>query len=153
MTTVRVQSDIGAPVDAVFARFTDIQQSTAHVGGIKDVQLLTPGKFSLGTRWRETRDVFGRLDDAEMEITSFEKNRQYTITHHKARVRVDTTFTFDPIPAGTRVTIEFSLNSQGLPPGLLTPIQWAIAGKVKGVLADDLADLKASVETLAWAEP
>ncbi len=151
MATVRVSKEIGAPVDVVFRRFTDIEGGPAHVSGIKDIQVLTPGGFSLGTRWRETRDVLGRRGDAEMEVTSFEKNRMYTITHHKASVRIDTTFTFDPIPTGTRVTIAFGLNNQGLPPGLLAPLEWAIAGRVRDVLSNDLADLKASVERVATA--
>ena len=81
-----------------------------------------------------------------MEVTAFEKNRTYTITHHKGGVRIDAVFGFDPIATGTRVSIEFGLNSQGLPPGLLSPLEWAIAGKVRDVLANDLSDLKASVE-------
>jgi hypothetical protein len=32
-----------------------------------------------------------------------------------------------------------------MPPGLLAPIEWAIAGKVRDVLSQDLADLKESV--------
>lgn len=149
MATVRVSNDIGSPLADVFARFTDIENGPAHVSGIKDIQLLTPGGFSLGTRWRETREVLGRRDEAEMEVTAFERNRSYTITHHKAGVRVDTTFTFEPLPAGTRVSIEFGINSQGLPPGLLSPLEWAISGKVRDVLTNDLADLKTSVEKLA----
>ena len=47
--------------------------------------MLTTGPFQLGTRWRETREVLGRLDDAEMEVTAFELNRQYTLTHYKVR--------------------------------------------------------------------
>lgn len=149
MATVKVSSDIGAPVEAVFARFTDIQHGAEHVGGIKNIKVLTPGEFALGTRWNETREVFGRQDDAEMEVTAFEKNRAYTITHHKAGVRIDTAFTFTPNSAGTRVGIEFGLNSQGLPPGLLAPLSWAITNKVRDVLTNDLADLKSSVETVA----
>ena len=61
-------------------------------------------------------------------------------------MRIDTTFTFEPIPGGTNVSIEFALNSQGLPPGLLSPLEWAMAGKVRDVLGRDLADLKAAVE-------
>jgi uncharacterized protein YndB with AHSA1/START domain len=146
VATVKVSRDIAAPVAEVFTRFTDIQHGPAHVSAIKDVQLLTPGGFSLGTRWLETREVFGRQDSAEMEVTAFEKNRTYTITHHKGGVRIDAVFGFDPIATGTRVSIEFGLNSQGLPPGLLSPLEWAIAGKVRDVLANDLSDLKASVE-------
>jgi hypothetical protein len=83
-----------------------------------------------------------------MEVTAFETNRSYTITHHKAGVRIDTTFTFEPIPSGTNVSIEFALNSQGLPPGLLSPLEWAMAGKVRDVLGHDLADLKVAVEKI-----
>lgn len=149
MATVKVSSNIGAPVDVVFARFTDIAHAKERVSGIKDVQMLTATGFGLGTRWIESRQVLGRDDDAEMEVTAFEKNHGYTITHHKAGVRIDTVFTFQPNPTGTTVGVEFGLNSQGLPPGLLAPLEWAISDKVRDVLAGDLADLKASVETLA----
>ena len=148
---VKVSGDIGAPVDVVFDRFTDIHNGPQHVANIRDVKVLTPGDFGLHTRWHETREVLGRVDDAEMEVTSFEKEKEYTITHHKAGVRIDTTFRFEPIPAGTRVTVEFGLNSQGLPPGLLAPIEWEIAGKVRVVLSTDLADLKSSLEQLTTA--
>lgn len=146
MTTVTVTSQIEAPVDKTFAMFTDIEHATEHVSGIKEIEMLTPGSFSLGTRWRETREVLGRLDSAEMEVTAFEMNRTYTITHHKAGARVDTVFTFEPSATGTKVAIEFGLDNQGLPPGLLTPVSWAIAGKVREVLGHDLEDMKRSVE-------
>jgi hypothetical protein len=81
-----------------------------------------------------------------MEVTSFEQNRTYTITHHKAGVRIDTMFWFEPAGDGTKVSIEFELDPAGLPPGLLAPINWAIAGRVRDVLGHDLADLKASLE-------
>ena len=149
MATVKVSSDIGAPVDTVFARFTDIQHAADRVGGIKDIKMLTPEGFGLGTRWIESRQVLGRADDAEMEVTAFEKNRGYTVTHHKGGVRIDAAFAFEAHPVGTTVSIEFGFNSQGLPPGLLAPIEWAISDKVRDVLARDLADLKSSVETLA----
>lgn len=146
MTTVTVTSEVEAPVDKTFAMFTDIEHASEHVSGIKEVQVMTTGAFGLGTRWLETREVMGRLDAAEMEVTAFEKNKTYTITHHKAGAKVDTVFTFQPSGAGTKVTIEFALENQGLPPGLLTPVSWAIAGKVRDVLGHDLADLKRSVE-------
>ena len=146
MATIKVSRDIAAPVDKVFALFTDIEHGSGHVSGIKGVEMLTFGEFRLGTKWGETREVFGRLDDAVMEITAFERNRSYTITHHKAGVRVDTAFIFEPVPAGTQVSIEFALNPQGLPLALLSPLEWAIAGKVRDVLSHDLLDLKSSIE-------
>ena len=100
--------------------------------------------------YRQTARLKSNLR-AEMEVTAFEQNRTYTITHHKGGVRIDTVFTFEPVPKGTKVSIEFGLNPQGLPPGLLSPLEWAIAGRVRDVLGQDLLDLKQSVEKLAAA--
>ena len=49
---------------------------------------------------------------------------------------------------GTKVSIEFGFNSQGLPPGLLSPIERAITGKVRDVLSHDLSDLKTTIEKI-----
>lgn len=146
MTPITVTDTLAAPVEAVFAAFTDLEQHAGRVSGIKNLEVLTTGGFRLGTRWRETREVLGRLDDAEMEVTQFEQNRSYTITHHKAGARIDTVFAFTPAGDGTKVSITFALENQGLPPGLLTPVSWAIGGKVKEVLSRDLGDLKKAVE-------
>jgi hypothetical protein len=135
----------------VFALFTDIEHGSEHVSGIKKIDMMTIGPLHLGSKWNETREVMGRLDNAEMEITAFDQDKAYTITHYKGGVRIDTTFTFEPSPAGTRVSVEFGLNPQGLPPALLAPLEWAMAGKIKGVLSNDLADLKGSIEKVARA--
>ncbi len=148
MATVTVSSQLATPVERVFQYFTDVEHGPQHVSGIKKVEMLTPGHFKLGTRWQETRDLLGVSDTAEMEVTSFEQNRTYTITHHKGGVRIDTAFWFEPSSKdGTTVRIEFELDAGGLPPGMLTPFSWAIAGKVRDVLGQDLADLKRSLES------
>lgn len=108
--------------------------------------MLTAGPFGLGTRWLETRDIVGPLDTAEMEVTSYERNRMYTITHHKAGVKIDTVFWFEPSGDGTKVSVEFELDTGGLPPGLLSPLNRVIAGKVREIIGNDLADMKAVLE-------
>jgi carbon monoxide dehydrogenase subunit G len=153
MATVRVSTEVEAPVERVFELFTDIEHAAERVAGIKKIEVMSTGPFNLGYRWTETREVMGRLDDAAMEISSFERNRTYTVTHHKGGVfgggvRIDTVFTFEPVPAGTKVSIEFELHPEGLPPAALLPLEWAIGGKVRHVLSDDLHDLKASIEKI-----
>ena len=149
MTTVTVSTQIAAPVERVFKLFTDVEHGPSHVSGIKEIEMLTPAGFELGARWRETREVLGVMDSAEMEVTAFERNRTYTITHHKAGIRIDTNFWFEPQGDGTKVTIEFSLDPSGLPPGLLSPLGWAITGRVQQALSHDLVDLKNSAERSA----
>jgi hypothetical protein len=153
MATVKVSTEVKAPVEQVFKLFTDIEHAPERVAGIKGTEVMSTGSFNLGYQWTETREVMGRLDDAVMEVTAFERNRTYTVTHHKGSVfgsgvRIDTVFTFEPVPMGTRVSIEFELHPEGLPPGLLLPLEWAIGGKVRHVLSEDLEDLKASIEKI-----
>jgi polyketide cyclase/dehydrase/lipid transport protein len=145
MARITVSNQIAAPVVVVFARFTDLEGSSKRVNGIKAIEMLSTGPFGLGTRWRETREVLSHLDTAEMEVTAYEKNRTYTITHRKLAAKIDTVFTFEPFESGTRVNVELSLTGPGLPPGLLTPIEWAITGAVRQVLTQDVADLKESL--------
>jgi hypothetical protein len=147
MATITVSNQIAAPVRQVFEYFTDVGSDTPHVSGIKHIEMLTTGPFGLGTRWRETRDVLGVTDSAEMEVTSFERDKTYTITHHKGGLRIDTVFWFEPAgDNATKVTVEFELDSGGLPPGMLAPLNWVIAGKVRDVIGHDLADVKSALE-------
>lgn len=146
MTTITVDTQVAAPVARVFGVFTDLDHAAERVSNIQEIQVLTTGAFGLGTRWMETRTVLGQRDSAEMQVTAFERNRTYTITHRKAGTRIDTMFTFEPLDGSTRVRIEFALEGHGLPPGLSAPLGWAIAGTVRDVITRDLADLKASLE-------
>jgi polyketide cyclase/dehydrase/lipid transport protein len=145
MATITVSNHIESPVAAVFEHFTDVEASPTRVSGIKEIQMLTPGPFRLGTRWLETRDLLGRPDTVGREVTAYERNRTYTITHHKLAARIETVFTFQELNGGTQVNLQLSLHGPGMPPGLLAPIEWAISGRVREMLSRDLADLKESV--------
>ncbi len=81
-----------------------------------------------------------------MEVTAFDRYRGYTITHHKAGLRIDTAFAFEASTSGTLVAIEYALDGAHVPAPLLAPVNWIIAGKVRHVLLKDLADLKAGFE-------
>ncbi len=97
MTTVSVVTEIAAPVERVFQVFTDLEHSAVRVSNIRGIELLTVGGFRLGARWLETREVLGREDTAEMEVTAYEQNRTYTITHHKAGARIDSVFAYQKL--------------------------------------------------------
>ena len=146
MTTVIVATEIDAPVERVFEVFTDLEHNAERISNIRKLELLTVGGFRLGSRWLETREVLGQLDSAEMEVTAFEQNRTYTISHHKAGARIDAVFTFEPVQNRTQVRIEYILRSHGLPPGALAPVRWAIANKVRDVIGQDLAEFKSFIE-------
>lgn len=87
------------------------------------------GPVGRGTRWRETPEIMGVTDSADMEVTSFERNRTYTIRHRKAGVQIAATFWFEPVDRSTKVSIEFELDPGGLPTWALAPLGWVIEGK------------------------
>jgi hypothetical protein len=146
MASVSVKTEIAAPVERVFAVFTDIEGSPGRVSHIERIEPLTVDGARLGARWLETRRVEGGLGIAEMAITAFERNRGYTITHYKAGARIDARFAFRPAEGGTRVDVEFVLGGDGRPPGAMTPVWWAISETVRDVLERDLEDLKVCIE-------
>lgn len=146
LTRVLVSVWINAPLARVFDLFTDVEHASEHVSAIAAVEMLSVGPFGLGARWRESRRILRRLDTAEMEVTSFERYRTYTISHHKGGIGIETVFAFEAAGDCTHVTIEFGLDGGGLPPGFLTPLSWAIAGKVRRLLEHDLTDLKRHLE-------
>lgn len=147
MASVTLDEYVAAPVERVFDVFTDIEGSAGRVSSIERIEMLTLGGARLGARWLETRRVAGGSGTAEMELTAFEQYRNYTITHHKAGARIEARFSFRPVAGGgTQVEVEFEIAGDGRPPGALVPVWWAIGDAVRGVLAQDLADLK------AWSE-
>ncbi|HZT76084.1 MAG TPA: SRPBCC family protein [Vicinamibacterales bacterium] len=146
-TTIAVSTYITAPLTRVFDRFTDLDHAAEYVSGILSIERLNSGAFGVGTRWRETRRLLGRVDSAEMEVTAFARCTAYTISHVKAAIRIETRFAFEASDRGTLVAVEFSLDGTQMPMALLAPINWAIAGRVRHVLHADLADLKASLES------
>lgn len=151
MTTVTVTNRIAAPVERVFEVFTDIDHSAENVSGIRKIEMLTSGGFRLGTRWRETRDVMGRAKSEDMEVTAFERNRTYTITNDVHGTRVNAVFFFEPSDDGTRVSVEFTLEPQSFPSRLLSPLGWALTGKIRDAITHDIADLKRTAETTPTA--
>ena len=58
MAKVNISTEVKAPVEQVFALFTDIEHAADRVSGIKEINVLSPGSFDLGYRWTETRGKF-----------------------------------------------------------------------------------------------
>ena len=146
MVTVTVANKIAAPVDRVFSLFTDLDHCAGLVTGIKKIEMLTSGPFGLRTRWLETREVMGREVTEELEVTAFEMNHAYTVTNDAHGARVDTNFMFEPAGGGTEVRIVFSLAPQTFLTMLVSPLAWAVAGKVRKALADEVLDYKRVAE-------
>ena len=57
MTTVTVTNKLEAPVEQVFAAFTDIEHNAGRVSGIKNVEVLSTGEATLCISVRRMRAI------------------------------------------------------------------------------------------------
>ncbi|TKJ22377.1 SRPBCC family protein [Blastococcus sp. CCUG 61487] len=148
MQDVEVRRHVAAPVQQVWGVATDLAGSPQVISGIDAVEVLTPGPFGVGTRWRETRTMMGRSATEEMTVTAVAPPRSYTVEASSAGAHYVSTFTFAPSGSGgTDVTMTFG----GRPTSTVGRVLAAITGplvrrSVTKALEKDLADIAAAAE-------
>ena len=59
------QQSTAAP-EAAWRVLTNIAGAAETLSGVTAVEMLTPGPYAVGTRWRETRRMFGKEETQEM---------------------------------------------------------------------------------------
>lgn len=148
MQDVEVRRHVSAPVERVWALATDLEGAPRVVRGIEAVEVLTPGPFGVGTRWRETRRVFGRSATEEMTVTAVEPHRSYAVEASGPGVRYVSGFAFAASAGGgTDVTATFA----GRPTTALARVLGALTAPlgrrtIGKALAQDLEDIATAAE-------
>jgi len=146
--TFQVTRHVAAPVARVWAIATDLTNAADVIDDIDAVQVLTPGPFDVGTRWRETRTMFGRTASEEMSVTAVQHERSYTAEADSRRTHYVSTFTFAPADAGgTDVTMSFAGEPSGTLARALTRLTAPLTRRaVEKTLRADLHDIAAAAE-------
>ena len=143
------KKQVDQPVERVFERFSDLANAADHVSGITNIEFLTDGPVGVGTRFKETRVMFGREATEEMTVTDFQPNQAYTIGCESCGCEYRTEFRFHPHGAGTEVEIEMETRALTLFAKILSPLSRLMAGTVKKCVDQDLEDLKVGLEANA----
>lgn len=142
-----MESYVDRPPEMVFAQFTNFAEAANHVDAITRVEMLTDGPVGLGTRFRETRMMFGKEATEEMEITAFEQNRLYTLGCESCGCEHAYTFRFEPERGGTRVRVEAEMKALNIGAKIVMPLMnLFMGGTIKQCLRDDLVQMKAVAE-------
>ncbi|MEM9165389.1 MAG: SRPBCC family protein [Planctomycetota bacterium] len=139
--------EIASPVEHVFGVASDIPGAAERVEGIKSVEMLSEGPVGEGTRWRETRIMFGREAKEEMWITAFDPPNAYRVEARSHGTRYDTRFEFEPTEAGTRLTMRFQGTPETLSARVLGTLFSAMTKHLEKCIRDDLVDIKAACES------
>lgn len=146
MPKITTSTRIAAPPDRVFALFTDLRNAPGRVKGITALEVLTDGPIRKGTRFRETRTMFGRSCTETMEIIGFDEPRSYTVACNSGGCLCQTRFDFRPDSAGTAVEFTFSATARSFMARLMSPLFFLMASTCRKAVERDMADLKAVAE-------
>jgi Polyketide cyclase / dehydrase and lipid transport len=158
---VTVTRTVQAPAHAVWEVFADLPGRGAWHSDVDAVELLTPGPFGPGTRWRETRRA---AVTEEFVVAAAEPGRSCTITLAGAGASNRLTYTFTPIELGAHrgsatVSAVYEGRTQGLTNRFLAFFLGGLdARTIEGALRGDLDALAAACQTggraagrgLAW---
>lgn len=146
---VEVTRRIGAPADRVWGLITDLVNSPRVMTAIESVELLGgPEEFGVGTRWRETRTMFGKRATEEMTVSVLDPGRAYTVVAESGGTRYASTLVVVPEGAAAcTLTMTFG----GQPTSTASRIMAATVGRLfigatRKALEKDLADIARAAE-------
>lgn len=145
---ILLTTEIAAPVERVFEVFTDIPNAAAQLDGLESVEMLSDGPFAVGTRWRETRQMFGKSATEEMWVTSVADTSSYVVEAESHGTHYVSTYNFEQIdPANTRVRLEFEGRPVATIAKLMVPLGVVFKRATVKAFRADLDQLKAYCES------
>lgn len=151
--SVVVERRIAAGQEVVWAAITDLRGMERVLSGVSKVEVLTPGEFRVGTRWRETRRMFGKDATEEMWVTVCEPPERYVVEAESHGSRYVSEWGLRGVDDGaaTVVSMRFTaVTTGGGLAGLLAKVLGGLGGRaVRRAIAKDLDDVASAVEASA----
>jgi carbon monoxide dehydrogenase subunit G len=146
---IEIHQDVAAPADVVWELITDIEHCPQFISGIQSVQRLDDGEgFGAGTRWRETRVMFGKSASEEMTVTEVEPGRSYTTQAQHGKATYTSVMSVEPNGDDACV---LSMHFDAEVSGVLNKTLGAVVGKLmegstRKLMQQDLADIAEAAE-------
>ncbi|QDU86512.1 Polyketide cyclase / dehydrase and lipid transport [Planctomycetes bacterium Pla163] len=147
MPSLTVSRTIDAPVEKVFDVSTDVHIWADVVPAIQRVEVLTDGPVGLGTRFRETRTMFGRDATETMEFIEFERPNRYVLGAQSHGCRYRSIFTLTPDGGGTKLEMVFEGTPLTFGAKVMSVVMRPFMKKMGDMCAADLDAIKAHVES------
>lgn len=149
---IELSRDIAAPASRVWELITDLRGSPQVLDTVVSVEVLEGADpMQVGTRWRETRVMFGREATEEMVVSDLQPGRWYTAvaTSHGSTYRS----TFVVVPLGvsaSRLITRFSATPTSGAAGVLAAtLGRALRRTTVRALQADLDDIARAAEARA----
>jgi len=138
---------VDAPADRTFEVFSDLRRAPERIPDIISLEVLSEGPVGVGTRFRETRKVFGKEATEEMEVVAYEPGRVYAVECESCGARYRSEFTFrGGASGGTDVEMSMRVTPLSMMAKLMSPLAGMAMGSMKKAIGRDLEALKAVAE-------
>lgn len=133
---------IACPPKRVFEFITDSNNASKIVPLVKSSVKLTEGPPQVGTRYRETRLIHGKEEQAELEVSEYTEPDLYAMRNVTEGIETVYRYRLHPERNGTRIDLVCELKASGLKK-LMLPI---VASVLKNEDGEHLQRLKAVME-------
>lgn len=150
-TQLSLERTIHAAPQTVFAVQSDISNWADLVPAITKVEMLTDGPVQVGTRFRETRVMFGKEATEEMEIVEFNAPTNYVLHAESHGSKYRSEFRFEPAPDGTKLIFNFEAEPQTTFAKVMGFLMKPMMKKMLDLCGKDLDAVKAHIEALESA--
>ncbi|AOW93356.1 carbon monoxide dehydrogenase [Rhodococcus sp. WMMA185] len=149
---IRLDRVIAAPVGSVWKVLTDLDNAEAVLSGVKKIERLDGTGYEVGTRWRETRVMFGKSATEDMWVAEVDPEKRTVVKATSDEADYSTVFTLEPTGDGTTLTMRFSAIAAD--PGALAKVMMKVLGPLAmrattKAIRRDLDDIAAAAVKLA----
>lgn len=146
---VEIKRDILAAPEEVWMVLTDIDAAPRTLSSVLSVERVDGPDYDVGTRWRETRRMFGKEETEEMWVTESVFPHTTTVSSESGGTHYTTLFTCEPTELGVTLSVEFSAVTPRPTAG--QRVGWALFGKIgmkatRNVLQQDLDEIAQAAE-------
>jgi hypothetical protein len=146
MAKIEVSRRIAADPDLVFDRAADVANAAEFIGAVTKSEILTDGPVGVGTRFRESRVMFGREATEEMEFVEFERPSHYAVEAESCGARYYSVLRCTPVEGGTEVSMSFEGTPLSFFARIMSILMKPMMKKIGKQLLKDLDDLAAVCE-------
>lgn len=142
MTGFNMSEWVARPPKVVFDFIANSDNASKIVQSVSSMVKLTEGHTRVGTRYRETRLMHGKEQQAELEIVEFEPTRKYAMQNVTSGIETVYRYNIQPERDGTRIDLVCEVKAKGIKK-LMLPLVAAILKKEDG---DHLQRVKKALE-------
>jgi carbon monoxide dehydrogenase subunit G len=151
MSEIVVSKIIEAPPERVWEVLTDLDNASENLTGVVSVQRMTDGPYAVGTRWRETRKMFGREVTEEMWVADNDPWRGSVVRAESGGADYVTTFLLTPLDNAARTELTVRFDAQLTSASTLQKFGMKVFGGLaekatRKALEQDLTDIAAAAE-------